>query len=115
MADMIRHEILPAVSGYCAELCRRAERKDALNLPREYETRTAQEIASLTDALFEACERLEQDINALPKDPTRAMVYSHDAIVKDMASARQCADTLETLTASDYWPFPTYAQLLFSV
>ena len=115
MADMIRHEILPAVSGYCAELCRRAERKDALNLSREYETRTAQEIANLTDELFDACQRLERDLNDIPKDPTRAMVYSHDTIVKDMDTARKYADELETLTASDYWPFPTYAQLLFSV
>ncbi len=43
------------------------------------------------------------------------MVYSHDVIVRDMSDARAYADRLELLTASDYWPFPTYAQLLFPV
>ena len=115
MADMIRHEILPAASGYASELCERMERKDGRGLPCEYETRTAEEISRLTDALFEVCERLERDLGEIPGDPTRAMVYSHDVIVKDMEEARECADRLETLSPSDRWPFPTYAQLLFSV
>ena len=115
MADMIRHEILPAVSEYGADLCRRARRKDAAGLPHDYETRTAEEIARLTDSLFSACERLERDLENVPKDPTRAMVYSHNEIVKDMSDARKYADRLELLTPSDRWPFPTYSQLLFSV
>ena len=115
MADMIRHEILPAVSSYAAELCARITSKDAHGMPCDYETRTAEEISSLTDALFGACERLERDLGEMPKDPTRAMVYSHDVIVRDMSDARTYADRLELLTASGYWPFPTYAQLLFSV
>ena len=32
-----------------------------------------------------------------------------------MAKAREAADKLETMTASDYWPFPVYSDLLFSV
>jgi glutamine synthetase len=32
-----------------------------------------------------------------------------------MAAAREIADRLETLTASEYWPFPVYSDLLFSV
>lgn len=115
MADMIRHEILPAVSSYAAELCGRITRKDAHGMPCEYETRTAEEISTLTDALFGACERLERDLGEMPKEPTKAMVYSHDVIVRDMSDARTYADRLELLTASDYWPFPTYTQLLFSV
>ena len=43
------------------------------------------------------------------------MRYSHDVLIPDMAEARKAADQLETLTASDRWPFPTYSELLFSV
>ncbi len=43
------------------------------------------------------------------------MNYCHDVLIPDMAKAREAADQLETLTASDYWPFPVYSDLLFYV
>ena len=58
MVDMIRHDILPAVSGYATDLCERAASKDALGVSCKYETTTAKEIAKLTDALMGACDKL---------------------------------------------------------
>ena len=115
MVDMIRHDILPAVSGYATDLCERAASKDALGVACKYETTTAKEVAKLTDALLAACDKLEKDLEKTPADAKKAMVYSHDVIVADMAKAREAADKLETITASEYWPFPVYADLLFSV
>ena len=43
------------------------------------------------------------------------MAYCHDVIIPDMAKAREIADHLETMTAAEFWPFPVYSQLLFSV
>ena len=43
------------------------------------------------------------------------MAYSHDTILADMTAARAAADKLEAITAKEYWPFPVYADLLFSV
>ena len=115
MIDMIRHEILPAVSSYGAELCRRADAKQKAGVSHGYETSAAQKISALTDGLFAACERLEADMKQIPSDPTRAMVYCHETVLSDMKEAREIADTLETLTAAEYWPFPVYSELLFSV
>ncbi len=114
MADMIRHEILPAVSNYSAELCRRAFQKDALNVPHDYETDCAKEIGELSDNLWAACQRLERDLTQVPQGSTQAMVYCHDVIVPGMKEARKYADRLEVLTDAAYWPFPVYDQLLFS-
>ena len=115
MADMIRHQILPAVSKYADDLCQRAYHKDAMGVSRQYETSTAKEIAALTDALQEICAKMEDDLDAIPADATAAMNYCHDVLIPDMAKAREAADQLETLTASDYWPFPVYSDLLFYV
>ena len=115
MVDMIRHDILPAVSGYATDLCERAASKDALGVSCKYETSTAKEIAKLTDALMADCDKLEKDMAKMPADAKKAMVYCHDTIISDMAKAREAADKLETMTASDYWPFPVYSDLLFSV
>ena len=115
MADMIRHQILPAVSGYADQLCQRAYHKNALHVPCGYETATAQAIGELTDRLAAACEKLEKDLAGIPTEALAAMHYCHDVLIPDMEEARQAADQLETLTASEYWPFPTYSDLLFSV
>ena len=115
MVDMIRHEILPAVSAYADQLCQRAYHKGAMNAPCRYETSTAMEISALTDALLDICEEMEADLAMIPAEPTTAMAYSHDILLSDMERARVIADKLEIMTAKDYWPFPVYADLLFSV
>ena len=115
MVDIIRRDLLPAVSAYTDQLCQRAYHKEAMHIPCKYETATARQMALLTDSLLSACERLEKDLTRIPAGPTEAMVYCHDHIVPDMAKARAAADELELLTASEAWPFPVYSELLFSV
>ena len=115
MVDMIRHDILPAVSAYATALCGRADSKNALGVSSRYETVTATEIGKLTDELLDACEALEADLAAIPGGSVKAMNYCHAVVVPAMARARAAADRLETLTAAEYWPFPVYSDLLFSV
>ena len=114
MADMIRHDILPAVSGYADTLCQRAYHKDALGVSCKYESSTAKELGKLTDALFSACDRLERDMEKLPADTKKAMTYCRDVVIPDMSKARELSDQLEGITAADCWPFPVYSELLFS-
>ena len=115
MVDMIRHQILPAVSSYASDLCQRAAAKEGMGVPCKYETSTAKEIGKLTDALLSACDKMEKDLEKMPGDSKKAMDYCHLTIIPDMAKAREAADQLETLTDSKYWPFPVHSDLLFSV
>ncbi|MCI2058789.1 MAG: glutamine synthetase III [Oscillibacter sp.] len=115
MADMIRRQILPAVSGYASELCRRADGKMAVGAACQYEKKTAAAVSRLTDRLLSECEKLERDIRKVPEDAVKAMAYSRKTLVPDMEKARGTADELETLTARENWPFPVYSDLLFSV
>ena len=41
--------------------------------------------------------------------------YYHYTVFADMETLRGFADELETITASDCWPLPSYSELLFSV
>ena len=38
-----------------------------------------------------------------------------DEILGKMAELRVACDEAETMTAKEYWPFPTYGDLLFGV
>ena len=115
MIDMLRHEILPAVSSFSDRLSQQVYHKEALSLPCSYDLTTARTICELTDNLFGVCCRMEQDLEQLPADSLDAMVYCHNVIIPDMQEARALADRLETLTAAECWPIPVYSDLLFSV
>lgn len=115
MVDMIRHQLLPAVSDYAADLCARAESKKSMDVACKYEVSTAGRIAALTDTLLEQCEKLEKDLAEVPSGSEKAMKYTHETLTSDMKAARATADELETLTDKEYWPFPVYSDLLFYV
>ena len=115
MVDMLRHQLQPAVTRYASDLCQRAASKEGMGVPCKYETATAKEVGKLTDTLLSACDKLEKNLEKVPAGSKKAMDYCHQAIIPDMAKAREAADQLETLTDSKYWPFPVYSDLLFSV
>jgi glutamine synthetase len=114
MIDMLRKEILPAVSRYGTALCRGFERRKALGLPARYEETNARNNCMLCDCLSDACDKLEKDLRLIPADSEEAMRYCHTVIVPDMNECRSFADELETMTARDAWPIPVYSDLLFS-
>ena len=113
MADMIRHQILPAVSAFGAELCERMWKKQQMGVSSGYETGTAKAVSALTEELYAACGQLEADIAAIPADATEAMGYCHRNLVPGMARARKAADELEGLLPKESWPFPVYGDILF--
>ena len=114
MMDMIRRQILPAVSNYASVLCDRIQKLKAVGWVTEYETDTSRDIALLTDKLMKQSIRLGHDMDQVPADSMEAMHFYHDTILPDMAACRESADSLELLMDKEYWPFPTYAELLFS-
>ena len=113
MADMIRRQILPAVSAFGAELCERMGKKQQMAVSCGYETETAKAVSALTEELYAACGQLEADIAAIPADATEAMGYCHRNLVPGMARARKAADELEDLLPKESWPFPVYGDILF--
>lgn len=114
MIDMIRKDILPAVSRYGSMLCDGFERRKSLGLPSKYEAENARGNCLLSDCLHDACMKLEKDLREVPAGPEEAMRFCHDVIVPDMNECRSFSDELETITERSAWPFPTYSDLLFS-
>ena len=88
MIDMIRHDILPAVSNYAADLCARADSKKRMDVPCAYEINTAKCVAEITDHLMEECRILASDLEDMPAGPVEAMRYCHDQLIPAMSEAR---------------------------
>ena len=49
------------------------------------------------------------------KDCSVAICDYRDKVIPAMNELREACDALEVIVGKDYWPFPTYSDLLFSV
>ena len=81
------------------------------------EQATLRQITVLNDKLFDTCQALERAVNKAPAmdGGLRSAKYFRDEVSRRVNQAGELINKLETLTAADYWPYPTYADILFSV
>ena len=119
MVDMARKEILPAVEGYTKSLAETFAAKKAAvaGLPCKYETATIAKLSELSDEIADATADLDGEIAKFQaiEDVTEAANDIRDVILGKMDALRAVCDEAETITAKEFWPFPTYSDLLFSV
>ena len=119
MVDMAKKEILPAVEKYTKSLADTLAAKKAAvaGLPCKYETATVTKLSELSDSIADATDDLEAEIEKFQaiEDVTEAANDTRDVILGKMDSLRAVCDEAETITAKEFWPFPTYSDLLFSV
>ena len=113
MLDMAFCQILPAVLRYTQTLTDALIAKKSIGAACKAENSLIGKLSTHSDWLYDACEKLKGDLQKLPGRTEEAALYYHDTILPDMDAIRAQADTLEKLTAKDYWPFPTYSDLLF--
>jgi glutamine synthetase len=119
MLDMAKREILPAVSAFSAAVADGIAKKKAAvpSLKCSSESQLVERLTALIDEAETALEALAEVVEALDAmhDMTAAAFHVRDNVISAMAQLRRACDEAETLTAAEYWPFPTYGELLFGV
>ena len=113
MVDMALHQILPAALKYSSDLAEAVERKQKLGIPAITERSLAQKLSECCDALYGKCEQLDQALKAVPRCNSEALTYHSKVTIPLMQELRKDADILEINTAKSYWPYPTYADILY--
>ena len=115
--DMAKQDIIPAALFYVKDLSVAAANKKAIGLESPLEVKLISKISELSDNLYEEVIKLENHRAELKKikDVEKASFFNKDVILNDMAKIRTYADELEKIVAKEYWPYPTYADLLFGV
>ena len=118
MIDMVKGEIIPACISYQNELAELLGRKKAYG---EYDASLEEHllgrIAKLSSCMLSKLIALENAVIASKEEQeihAHALLY-RDKIFGAMSELRLIVDELETLVARNHWPFPSYAQLLYSV
>lgn len=118
MIEMAKRDIIPAVSDFVAELCCNVSAKRGAfeGIPCRTEEELVKKLSILNDETSAAVEKLEADLKAIDRNDvlpaSQAMAHR---IVPDMDEVRRLADEMETLTSADYWPYPTYFDILYGI
>ncbi|MCH5202667.1 MAG: glutamine synthetase type III, partial [Oscillospiraceae bacterium] len=119
MLEMAKQDILPAVTAFVKSLTDTALAKKALSdkIPTSVEEDL---IVTLSNDLVSFAEKIETLENLVVKANTIECTqeradYYHDVVFAAMNELRAVSDEMETITASEYWPYPTYDELLFGV
>lgn len=120
MIDMIKKQIIPAAVSYAEELGNAAAAKMKLNSEIKCLTErdTVKKLSDLTDELYEAVSSIENELDnvgAYKNDMEKCAKHYRDSVISAMARARRVSDELEKIVADDFWPFPTYEDLLFRI
>ncbi len=118
LIDMMNREVIPAITAYTDLLCMAVLNKNSIgginsSVERELIARLSaanKEIYLLTNELKMAVASAERTNIALEK----ATIY-HNVILKLMCDIRKYADSAESVVPSDYWPYPSYGDLLFNI
>ena len=117
MLEMGRQDIYPAVNGYIAEICSVIAAKRAVSekFACAADTALAEQLSLMNEALMQALKKLEKDLREMPAGVGPASQKMAHVIVPDMEAVRTVADGMEQLCSSDYWSYPTYEDLLYSI
>ena len=119
MLDMAQTAIVPAVSAYCMTLAKEIKAKRFVDekIPCTYETGTLKRLSALSDSIAMKLDELENELVAIRDidDIEKQACRIRDALIPEMNDLRVLCDQAETKTAKTYWPYPSYADLLFSV
>ena len=119
MVDMVNKDVLPAITAYVKDLSETvAMKKSAVSSADcSYEEKVIAKLSSLTGSIFSKVKALETALIEVKnaEDSQAAANMFKDSVFEKMQSLRADCDEAESITASKYWPYPTYGELLFSV
>jgi len=116
--EMVKRDILPAVTDFLQDTASAvASVKSVSKVACKAQLELIERVSTLCDSLYEKTGELDMTVlkvHELTDIPASAIFYA-DKIIPAMAEVRSVVDELETIVGADYWPYPTYGDLLFSV
>ena len=119
MVDMAEKQLIPAVEKYVSKICETAISKKNFmpDISCDYEHGLVKTLSSLTERGQALASELKESVVHVKDfcDIISEADYIRDAILPKMSALRAVVDEAETKTAAEYWPIPTYGELLFGV
>ena len=117
MSYMTRHMYLPALMSYSGDLASSVAIKAELGIASRAEKDIIERLTTGIDTIYDLTGQLEQlAAHANRKtNPTEQDALCRDEVIPAMTALRAEVDAMERLCGEDYWPVPSYNQMLFYV
>ncbi len=115
MLEMAKQEILPACLEYTKTVADGLAVKKSIGIDAPNELATVRTLTALTEELMDKINALESLTEVPDVDEYGVGMYYKESVIPAMESLRLTADTLEGMVGKDFWPFPTYTELLYHV
>ena len=119
MSEMAKRDLLPAAMRYVKSI------SDTILSVRTAipgadccaESKLAETMSRSIAAIYEASNKLESDLSVQkqPAELPELSRYLRDVILPDMEALRQIVDKMEEIMPAEFYPYPSYGDLLFSV
>ena len=119
MIEMASRDIIPAVNAYLGEVASTAAAKRSVlaGISCAVEEDILMKLSDLNTKAYDALGKLKKAEAKAAKTAgvmARAEAY-RDLVLPAMEKLRKLVDEMETMTSSEYWPLPTYGDMMFKV
>ncbi len=120
MIEMAKKNITPAVTSFVRELTETALAKKSLSeaIPTVVEEDLITSLSNKLVCFTKKTAELEEAVikaNDYSDDNLAYATYYRETVFALMQELRAVGDSMETETSSEYWPYPSYGEMLFNV
>ena len=120
LLDMLRKDVLPAVSRFTGALSATAHEKKKLcgESACRYEKTAASELSARAAKLWDGAEKLEKAVRRIDDgrlSTESAVEICRGEILPEMETLREISDGAELIMDRAAWPYPSYGEILTSV
>ena len=119
MIDMASRDIIPAVNSYLGEVANTAAAKLSVlpTITCEVEKDILTRLSELNARAYKCVDLLkaaDKEATSI-KDVEKRAEACRDKVIPAMNELRAAVDEMETMTSSEYWPMPSYGDLMFNI
>ena len=117
MVCMANHRYLPALMAYCTELAASISAKADLGVESPAERGRLDALNTGIQKIVAAADDLQKENDAADAmdDPVAECRVYADEVIPKMDVLRAAVDAMEPLCGVDWWPVPTYNDILFYI
>ena len=116
MLVMAERQILPAVLEYQLMVAENTNKLQRIPVNCKLQIDLLKDLEKKLQAFSDGIKKLKADIEKLASlNEKDASIFTGDTLVVDMEKLREAGDALEEVCGLEYWPMPTYSDMLFKI
>ena len=119
LLQMIKRDVIPAISRYTQALCECicSKKSASSDIDCTVEESLSKRLSDKNAQLFNLADTLSKAKKSAKgiKNISEKAVFYHDNVLSVMKQIRDITDKVETEVGREYWPYPTYGDLLFKI